>query len=68
MKDGTEHRSIVNAPKGSGPRGIDWADIEHKFRTLMPEAGFESGRIEEILGVVHNFEELQDVNGLIRLL
>jgi 2-methylcitrate dehydratase PrpD len=68
MKDGATHRSTVNAPKGSGPRGIDWADVEHKFRTLMPEAGVEAGRAEEILGTVHRFDELPNVDGLIRLL
>ncbi len=68
MKDGATYRSTVNAPKGSGPRGIDWADVEHKFRTLMPEAGLEPARVEEILGVVHRFDELPNVDGLIRLL
>ena len=68
MKDGAEHSSVVNAPRGSGPRGIDWADVEHKFRTLMPEAGVESARAEEILGTVHRFDELSNVDGLIRLL
>lgn len=68
MKDGALHRAVVNAPRGSGARGIDWADVEHKFRTLMPEAGLESGRVEEILDVTHRFEELTNVDGLIRLL
>jgi 2-methylcitrate dehydratase PrpD len=68
MKDGAEHSSTVNAPKGSGPRGIDWADVEHKFRTLMPEAGVEAGRAEEILDTVHDFDALPNVDGLIRLL
>jgi hypothetical protein len=34
----------------------------------MPEAGIEAGRAEEILGVVHRFDELPNVDGLIRLL
>jgi 2-methylcitrate dehydratase PrpD len=68
MKDGASHRSVVNAPKGSGPRGIDWADVEHKFRTLTPEAGIEPKRADEILDVVHHFEEVPNVDRLIRLL
>jgi 2-methylcitrate dehydratase PrpD len=68
MKDGAEYRSTVNAPKGSGPRGIDWGDVEHKFRTLMPEAGLDAKRVEEILDVVHHFDDLPRVDGLIRLL
>jgi 2-methylcitrate dehydratase PrpD len=68
MKDGATHRSTVNAPKGSGPRGIDWADVEHKFLTLTPAAGIEPKRAGEILDVVHRFDELTNVEGLIRLL
>jgi 2-methylcitrate dehydratase PrpD len=68
MKDGATYRSTVNAPKGSGPRGIDWADVEHKFRTLMPEAGVEPKRADEILEVVHGFDKLSNVEGLIGLL
>ena len=68
MKDGSTHSATVNAPRGSGSRGIDWADIELKFRTLTPEAGIEADRADEILGVVHGFDELPNVDGLIRLL
>jgi hypothetical protein len=68
MKDGATYRSTVNAPRGSGPRGIDWTDVERKFRTLIPEGGIDAARAEEILGVVHRFDELPNVDGLMRLL
>jgi 2-methylcitrate dehydratase PrpD len=68
MKDGASHRATVNAPRGSGARGIDWADVEHKFRTLTPQARIEGKRADEILEVIHGFDELTSVDGLIRLL
>jgi hypothetical protein len=68
MKDGATHRSTVNAPRGSGARGIDWKDVEHKFRTLTPQAGVEPKRADEILEVVHGFDKLTGVDGLVRLL
>jgi 2-methylcitrate dehydratase PrpD len=65
MQDGTKHSSTVNAPRGSGPRGIEWADVEHKVRTLTPESGKSAGDIEKMLALCHGFEELRDVGALI---
>jgi hypothetical protein len=36
----------VFLPKGSAALGIDWADIEAKYRTLMPNSGLGAERIE----------------------
>jgi hypothetical protein len=62
-----EYRSTVNAPQGSGPRGIDWADVEHKFRTLFGDAGIDKGRSEAILETVHRFDQLSNVDELNKL-
>ena len=67
MKDGAGHRATVNAPLGSGPRGIEWSDVEHKFRTLMPESGKSRGDIERVLALIHGFEEERGVSRLIGL-
>lgn len=66
-KDGKEHRATVNAPLGSGPRGIEWADVELKLRTLGPDSGKSSGDIERLLGVVRGFEQEKDVSRLVAL-
>jgi hypothetical protein len=68
MKDGSSYRSTVNAPIGSGPRGIDWSDVEQKYRTLMPESGISADRMENALLVIKSFEEAQDVSPLIGLI
>jgi len=56
MKDGRQYESSVDAPRGSGPRGIDWADVDYKYRTLMPESGVSTARIERSLELIKNFE------------
>jgi 2-methylcitrate dehydratase PrpD len=67
LKDGTQHRATVNAPQGSGPRGIEWADVERKLRTLGPDSGKSGGEIERLLALVQRFEQEKAVSGLIAL-
>ena len=40
---------ILDAPRGSAPRGIEWKDVEAKYRELMPESRLPAERLEEIL-------------------
>jgi 2-methylcitrate dehydratase PrpD len=68
LKDGRQFESSVDAPRGSGPRGIDWADVDYKYRTLMPAAGLSSARIEQSLELIKNFEQADGVGELLELL
>lgn len=65
---GARYASTVDAPRGSGPRGIEWKDVDAKFRALMPDAGVPAKRIEQTLGVIHRFQELKSVSELTGLL
>jgi 2-methylcitrate dehydratase PrpD len=56
MKNGQEFSSTCNAPRGSGPRGVDWADVETKYRSLVPFSGLSARQIEESLALVRGFE------------
>jgi 2-methylcitrate dehydratase PrpD len=67
-KSGARYTSTVDAPRGSAPRGIEWADIDAKYRALMPGSGLVTGRTEEILRVVHEFEAAKRVSELTGLL
>jgi 2-methylcitrate dehydratase PrpD len=67
-RSGARFTSTVDAPRGSGPRGIDWADVDAKYRTLMQNSGLPHRRIEEALEKVHRLEQLEDVSQLTRLL
>jgi 2-methylcitrate dehydratase PrpD len=67
-KSGARFVSSVEAPRGSGPRGIDWKDVDEKFRHLMPDARVPAARMEQILAVVHRFQEVKAVAELNRLI
>jgi 2-methylcitrate dehydratase PrpD len=65
---GARFTSTVDAPRGSGPRGIEWSDVDAKYRALMPDSKLSARRIDEILDLVHGFERVKRVSELTRLL
>ena len=65
---GTRFTSTVDAPRGSGPRGIEWSDVEAKYRALMPESKLAGRRIDDVLALIHGFERVKNVSELTRLL
>ncbi len=67
-KSGARFRSTVDAPKGSAPRGIEWSDIETKYRALMPQSKLPEDRIAEILRIIRAFEQVKSVSQLTSLL
>ena len=67
----TDGRSVTNTvflPHGSAALGIDWADIDAKYRTLMPNSGLPSERIEQSLALIRDFATATGVAPLIGLL
>jgi 2-methylcitrate dehydratase PrpD len=67
-RDGRSHSSTVYAPKGAAMIGIDWADVEAKYRTLVPHARPSSGNLEASLRVIRRFRDLRRVSELTSLL
>src|SRR5438093_330773 len=67
-KSGARYTSTVDAPRGSGPRGIEWSDVDAKFRAMMPDSGLPARRIEQVLNVIHDFEQLKKVSLLTGML
>jgi 2-methylcitrate dehydratase PrpD len=67
-RNGREVTNTVYAPKGSGLLGVDWADIDAKFRALVPASGLQAGRIEPMLGLIRDFRRQKDVSGLVEML
>jgi 2-methylcitrate dehydratase PrpD len=61
LKDGREFSSTCVAPRGSGPRGVSWDDIDAKYRRLAPLAGLASKQVEDSLGLLHGFGSVSDV-------
>jgi 2-methylcitrate dehydratase PrpD len=67
-KDGRTFSNTVYAPKGAGIRGIDWADVDAKYRTLVPRAQLSDRQVESSLQVIHDFRHVTHVSALTDLL
>tara|TARA_B100000809_G_scaffold201965_1_gene202649 strand:- start:11 stop:1360 length:1350 start_codon:yes stop_codon:yes gene_type:complete len=67
-KDGRIFSNTVFAPKGAGSLGIDWADVDAKYRSLAPGAQVSDQQIERSLEVIHNFGDVKHVSELVDLL
>jgi 2-methylcitrate dehydratase PrpD len=65
--DGRIFADTVLVPKGAGCRGIDWADIDAKYRSLAPTA-LTPERTEESLAIIHDFAQRPNVAALTDLL
>jgi 2-methylcitrate dehydratase PrpD len=65
---GERYTSTVDAPRGSGPRGIEWQDVDAKYRALMPDSGLSATRTGQILETIHELDALGDVSELAALL
>ena len=67
-KSGARFTSTIDAPKGSAPRGIEWSEVDAKYNALMPESRLPAKRIEEVLKLIHEFEQVKKVAELTDLL
>jgi 2-methylcitrate dehydratase PrpD len=66
--DGRTSTSTVYAPKGAGIGGIAWADIDAKYRALVPHSGLPDRQIETSLDVIHDLRRVRNVSALTNLL
>jgi 2-methylcitrate dehydratase PrpD len=66
--DGRTSTSTVFVPKGAGMLGIAWADIDAKYRALVPQAGLLRESVEASLAVIHDFRRVVHVSALTGLL
>jgi 2-methylcitrate dehydratase PrpD len=67
-KSGARFTSTVDAPKGSGPRGIEWSDVDAKYHALMPDSKLPAKRMDEILKTIHDFDQVKRVAQFTNLL
>lgn len=68
MQDGKTHSNTVYAPRGAAINGIDWADVEAKYRQLGPFANFSGNNLEASMQVIRHFRDVKNVSELIALL
>jgi 2-methylcitrate dehydratase PrpD len=67
-RDGRVSSSTVYVPKGAAMLGIDWRDVDAKYRALVPASGLPGEAIEASLAVIHDFRRVMDVASLTGLL
>jgi 2-methylcitrate dehydratase PrpD len=60
MKNGDEFRGTCKAPRGSGPRGVEWTDVEAKYRDLVPLSGLSDERVDSSLTLIRRFDVAAD--------
>ena len=68
LRNVARYTSTVDAPRGSGPRGIEWSDVDAKYRALAPESGLPAKRVEQTLNLIHRFDQVKHVAELTGLL
>ncbi len=68
MTNGQEFRSTCTAPRGSGPRGVEWADVEKKYRDLAPLAGLRQDQVDASLALIRRLDDGAAIAQLTKLL
>lgn len=63
-KRGEEYADTVDWPKGSPWRGIEWSDVDAKYRALLPSSHLPEERIERSLQLLHELDTLRDISQL----
>ena len=63
-KQGARIQKTVDAPRGSAPRGIEWSDVEAKYRALWPQSKLPMGKATAALDMIHNLDKLPRITRL----
>jgi 2-methylcitrate dehydratase PrpD len=67
-RDGRVLSHHCRAPLGSGPTGIEWDDVDAKYRALMPRCGLSPDRIEHSLTLIHQLGDSERIAPLLESL
>jgi 2-methylcitrate dehydratase PrpD len=67
-KETKRFSATVYAPKGAALHGINWADIEAKYRALVPYAHLTGDNLEKSLHAIRDLRKLTNISDLISLL
>ena len=66
-RGGKEYAHTVDWPKGSPQRGIEWSDVDAKYRALLPSSGLSAERIERGLQLIYELDHVPKVSELTAL-
>lgn len=65
-REGARYTSTVDAPRGSGPRGIEWPDVDGKYHALIGESGLATTKQARLLDAIHDFSSVSTLLPLLR--
>ncbi len=65
LKSGQKITKTCTAPRGSGPRGVDWVDVNNKYQILTKQAGMHLSQTQKSLSLIHHLENESSVKGLL---
>ena len=68
LRSGTTFTNTCNAPRGSGPRGVEWSDVDAKYRRLVAMSGLGAATVNASLDLIHGFDQVTAMSALTRLL
>ncbi|MBI3372047.1 MAG: MmgE/PrpD family protein [Betaproteobacteria bacterium] len=67
-RSGASFTHTCKAPRGSGSRGIEWEDVDGKYRRLVILSALEGSKVAASLEMIHGFEQLGAVAEFTHLL
>lgn len=67
-RSGGVFTSTCKAARGSGSGGIEWTDVDRKYRRLVAVSGLASSGIETSLEIIHEFEKLEALTEWVAIL
>jgi 2-methylcitrate dehydratase PrpD len=68
MRSGEVFSRTCKAPRGSGPRGVEWADVDAKYRSLVPRSGLAASPLEASLELIHALDRQAQISELTALI
>ncbi|MFO1327976.1 MAG: MmgE/PrpD family protein [Rubrivivax sp.] len=68
LHDGRTFSATCRSPRGSGPRGVEWADVQAKCFRLLPRAGVGPARARACLEAIRALPQAADLHALLPLL
>lgn len=67
-RSGRTHTSTVYAPRGAAAAGIEWGDVEAKYRALVPYARLSGNNLDASWRVIRQFADAPNAEELVGLL
>ena len=68
LRSGVSFTNTCKAPRGSGARGVEWSDVDDKYRRLVALSGLPVARIDESLAAIHAFDKVDAMPAFVSLL